>query len=102
MKNLGFIGAQNFMGVHFFQEFSSIFERSRKILSFGDLNGIEVGYGGTLQVLRAETWLTVYRTIASTETIAKLARLGPAKNNATPPKTDRVGKILLDQVMYSA
>ena len=39
------------------------------------------GSRGTLRVLRAETWLTVYRTIAiNTETVAKPGRLGPAQN----------------------
>ena len=28
-------------------------------------------------MLRAETWLTVYRTIANTDTVAKRARVGP-------------------------
>ena len=48
-----------------------------------------MGWRGTLRVLRAETWLTVYRTIAitrragvfpmesNTKTIAKQARVGP-------------------------
>ena len=30
-----------------------------------------------------------------TETIAKLARLGPAKNDDTPPGNDRVAKVLV-------
>ena len=29
-----------------------------------------------------------------TETVAKPARLGPTKNGATPPKNDRVSKVL--------
>ena len=38
------------------------------------------GRRGTLRVHRAENWLTVYRTLANTETIAKPGRLGPAQN----------------------
>ena len=53
---------------------------------------------GTLRVLRAETWLTVDRTIANTETIAQLARLGPAKNGELLTKFCRVSKVLLDEV----
>ena len=34
---------------------------------------------GTLRVLRAGTWLTVYRTIVNTETVTKPGRLGPAQ-----------------------
>ena len=56
-----------------------------------------MGWRGTLRVLRAETWLTVYRTIANTETIAKLARLGPAKNGTTMTEFGRVDKVLLDE-----
>ena len=38
-------------------------------------------WGGTLRALRAETWLTVDRTIAcNTETVAKPDRVGPAQN----------------------
>ena len=50
-----------------------------------------MGWGGTLRVPRAETWLAVYRTIA----IAKLARLGPAKND-TAPEFSRVNNVLKD------
>ena len=32
---------------------------------------------GTLRVFPAETWLTVYRTIANTEAVAKRARVEP-------------------------
>ena len=33
-----------------------------------------------------------------TETIAKLARLGPAKNGTTPPEFGLVGNVLLDDL----
>ena len=51
-------------------------------LNFLKKNGKNiVGWRGTLRVLRAETWLTVYRTIANMETVAKPGRLGPAQND---------------------
>ena len=75
----------------FFREFSEFFRRSRDRLGFRGLNRMNEGWicGCTLRVLRAETWLTVYRTIArtrragvfpmesNTKTIAKRARVGP-------------------------
>ena len=61
-----------------------------------------MGCRGILRVLRAETWLTVYRTIAITKTIAKLARLGPAKNDTTLTKFGRVDKVLLHEVYEDA
>ena len=51
-----------------------------------------LGVCATLRVLRAETRLTVYRSCA----IAKPGRLGPAKNDETPPQNDRVSKVLID------
>ena len=53
MKNIGFIGAQNFDWAHFFQEFFEILKRSRNILSFGGLNRMDGGWicGGTLRVI---------------------------------------------------
>ena len=56
--------------------------------------------GGTLRVLRAETWLTVYlpHDCHNTETIAKPARLGPAKNDTTLVEISRVDKVLLDDL----
>ena len=61
-----------------------------------------MGWRGTLRVLRAETWLTVYRTIANTETIAKLARLGPAKNGELVTEFGRIDKVLVDEVCEEA
>ena len=56
-----------------------------KIWNFKEIMGTQENewdeWRGTLRVLRAETWLTVYRTIASTETVAKPGRLGPAQND---------------------
>ena len=52
---------RNFEKMRIFKKISKIFE----ILEFSrkeDKSG--VGWRGTLRVLRAETWLTVYRTIA--------------------------------------
>ena len=46
--------------------------------------------------------MTVYRTIANAETIAKLARVGPAKNGTTLTKFGRVDKVLLDEVYGDA
>ena len=60
-------------------------------------------------MLRAETWLTVYRTIAieweyssfsksNTETVAKPGRLGPAQNGKLVTDFGRVDKVLLDDL----
>ena len=38
----------------------------------------------------------------NTETIAKLARLGPAKNDTTLTETDRIDKVLLDDLQENA
>ena len=79
MQNIGSMIYQNF------QNFEKMIKRKIEICNFREENAQKiVRLRGTLRVLRAETWLTVYRTIASnTETIAKLARLGPAKNDTT-------------------
>ena len=50
-------------------------------ISFSLFFAILIFWRGALRVLRAETRLTVYRTMYSTETVAKPARLGPAQNS---------------------
>ena len=59
------IGAQNFLEGHNFVKFSEIPENQRKNWVCEMKRFIERWVNGrTLRVLRAETWLTVYRTIA--------------------------------------
>ena len=58
-----------------------IFEKNSKNIEIS--NFIEekdkkfMGWRGNLRVLRAETWLTVYRTIANTKTVSNGARVEP-------------------------
>ena len=66
-----------------------IFEKISKNIEISNFTEKDVGQRGTLRVLRAETWLTVYHTISitrragvfpmksRTKTIAKRARVEP-------------------------
>ena len=59
------IGARNFLEGHKFVKISEISENQRKNQVCEMKRVIERRFNGrTLRVLRAETWLTVYRTIA--------------------------------------
>ena len=52
---------------------------------------------GTLRVTRAETWLTVYRTLPYGNSWIR-KRIVSAKNGITLPKIGRVDKVLLDDL----
>ena len=75
----------------FFVEISKFSEISKNLKIFE-------GGAPALRVIRAGTRLTVHRSLQTTETIAKLARLGPADNGKLPPQNDRVNKVLLDDL----
>ena len=60
------IGAQKVPEDRSFAKFSEFPENQKKKQSFRNIERMKErkNYGGTLRVLRAETWLTVCRTIA--------------------------------------
>ena len=58
-------------------EFFENFEKQKENVNFL--------WGPALRVIRAGTRLTVHRSLPRTETVAQPGRLGPAKNDDTPP-----------------
>ena len=76
--------ARDLWGFRFPEKIDNFWKKSRKHKidwlpwKLKNENNI-MGWRGTLRVLRAETWLTVYRTIAIREQCLSRADLGPHK-----------------------
>ena len=102
MKNIGsmrFQISRNFEKMRIFKKISRIFENFRFFKKEREENW---------EIKRHSTSPPCGNLVdglphdCHTETIAKLARLGPAKNDATPPDFVRVDKVLLDDLQENA